>query len=213
MKTKYASIVLLIFTFSFVACAIKTQKNNDECDNDTISILNENNEFDKELIISLIKKDEEERNIWSCDFKASASSPLFFEAICDDGLYLYRVAIQNQQTIVIMVEDENIGTLEDYIDIESNGPYGKDGVEYEHKGYYEIIDDSTVNVVFEKRWSNFCHTCDTCEQEFSYHIRCTHNYKFFNMKFERIKADTVVVIDEKPLFCCEDTLMSLLGLL
>ena len=206
------AIVLLFFTFFFMTCATKTQQNNDEC-NDTISILNTNKEFENELIFSLIRNDEKKRNIWSYDIKESASSPLFYESICDEGLYLYRVAIENQQTYVVMVEDENIGTLEDYIGIKSNGLYGKDGVEYEHKGHYEIIDDSTVDVVFEKRWSNYCYTCDSCEKEFIYYIKCTHTYEFHNMAFERTKADTIVMIDERSFFCCEDTLMSLFGLL
>lgn len=212
MQTKCSSIILLIFTFSYVACAPQTQQNSEECNNDTILAIKENKEFDKELIISLIKKDEGKRNICSYDVKESASSPLFFEAICDDGLYLYRVVVQYQQTFVIMIDDENIGTVDDFIDIENNGPYGKDGVEYEHKGYYEIIDDSTVNVLFEKRWKNYCYICDSCEQEFTYHIKCTHGYKLSNMAFERVKADTISVVDERPLFCCEDTLMNLLGL-
>ena len=71
------AILLLIFTFFFMACATITQQNNEEC-NDTISILNTNKEFEKEQIFSLIRKEEKKRNIWSYDFKESASSPLFY---------------------------------------------------------------------------------------------------------------------------------------
>ena len=209
MKTKYLKMIALLLSICcLVACTTKSQQQNQEECNDTISIAYENKDLDKEKIISLIKEDEERRNLWSYDIKASSSSPLFYEAISDEGLHLYRVAIQDQQTVVIIIEDDNIGISEDFIDID-----GTDGVGYEHQGYYEIIDESIVNVFFEKRWSNYCHTCDSSAQEFTYNIKCTHGYKFLNMAFERINADTIVMIDERALFCCKDSLMRLLGLL
>ena len=208
MKVNISKIVITFFALGFMSCVPRTPQSNEKCESDTISIINVNEELDSTLVVSLIKEDEERRNLWSYDIKASSSSPLFYEAISDEGLHLYRVAIQDQQTVVIIIEDDNIGISEDFIDID-----GTDGVGYEHQGYYEIIDDSIVNVFFEKRWSNYCHTCDSSAQEFTYHIKCTHGYKFLNMAFERINADTIVMIDERALFCCKDRLMRLLGLL
>lgn len=195
MRTMYLSIGFIIFAFFLVACTTKTQQNNNECDNDTILTIIENKEFDKELIISLIKKDEERRNIWSFDFKQSASSPLLYEAICDDGLYLYRIASKGEHVSVFMLEDANIGYLTDPI---------TDYTQYEHNGYYEIIDDSTVDVIFDEWFSNYCILDDSNRVEHLYHIRCTHSYTFANMKWGLLKADTIVLTDERNLFCDND---------
>ena len=195
MRAKYSSIGFFIFTFFFVACAAITQQNKKECDNDTVSTVIENKELNKEFIISLIKKDEERRNIWSFDFKQSASSPLLYEAICDDGLYLYRVASNEEQVSVFMLEDANIGYLTDPI---------TDYTQYEHNGHYEVIDDSTVDVIFDKWYRNYCQLDDSNRVEYLYHIRCTHSYTFANMKWELLKTDTIVLTDERNQFCDVD---------
>lgn len=209
----YLIIVICIFVFlAFESCTKHVQKQNQEGEcNDTTLVKENNYEIDDEYVKSLIAEDQENRKLWSYKIQKSASSPLFYEAIGDEGLYLYRVDIHNNQTFAIMVEDANIGTCEDFIEWSSSS--GIDGVGYESKGDYQIIDDNMVNVVFEKMWSNYCQTCDSCEEEFTYHIQCTHTYKLFNMEFERIKADTIVVMDERPLFCCNDSLMHCWGLL
>lgn len=213
MYQKYLMIVLFIFIFSLTACTTRIVQSEAKCDSDTISMTNESKDFDKNLIISLIKEDEAKRNIWSYNFKQAASSTMFYEAICDEGLYLYRIAVKNQQVFVIMVEDNNIAHLEDFIDIKNNSSCDNSGIGYEHNGYYEIINDSTINVLFEKKWVNDCLSCDSSDQEFTYHIKATHSYTFSNMTFKRIKADTIVLVDDRPFFCCTDTLMRLMGLL
>ena len=186
---------------SFAACTIRTQQKNEVHSNDSTSVINENEELDSALIVSLIQEDERRRNIWSYDFKQSESSPLFYEAICDEGLYLYRIVKQNQKMSVVMLEDENIGELRDFFTVE---PKDTIGVEYKHEGAYKVLNDSTVIVFFEKIWTNYCATCDSSEQEFTYHIQCIHCYKFSNMAFEKIKADTVVLTDEREQFFGEE---------
>ena len=94
MKIKVFNIVLFLLILSMASCVKNAQQNQEECSRDTIPIDNEFNNLDEDYIKSLIKNDEK-RGIHSYNFKKSASSPLFYEATCDDGLYLYRAAFQN----------------------------------------------------------------------------------------------------------------------
>lgn len=200
MKAKYLSIATLIFAISFSSCVSRTQQSRITSNNDTISNVKDSLKIDKKKIVSLIKEDEEKRGIWSYDLKQSASFPLFYEAICDDGLYLYRAVFQDQQTYVVMVEDANIGSTTDFI----VGNTDTTGVEYKHNGNYEIVNDSTVNVFFEKWYRNWYYANDTETFEPIYHIKCIHCYKLSGQTWKRIKADTTIVVDEREKALCND---------
>ncbi len=200
MKTKYLIITMLIFAISFSSCVRGAQQSNITSNNYTISNVKESIKIDSEKVVSLIKEDEEKRGIWSYDFKQSASFPLFYEAVCDDGLYLYRATFLNQQTYVVMVEDANIGSAVDFI----VGNTDTTGVEYRHNGNYEIVNDSTVNVFFDKWYRNWCYANDTETFEPIYHIKCIHCYKLSSLTWKRIKADTTIVVDEREKALCDD---------
>ena len=200
MKVKYYSVVL-IFGLIFASCVTKTQHQSQETSStDSIPHTSEYKKPNREQIISLIKEDEEKRSIWSYDFKESTSSPLFYEAICDDGLYLYRVVSKGGKVSVVMLEDSNIGELVDFF----VGRTDTTGVEYKHEGSYEIIDDSTVDVFFDKWYRNWVYINETETLEPIYHIKCTHRYKLSGVEWHRINADTTVVIDEREKALCED---------
>lgn len=201
MKMKYLRLmVLLVSIYVFVACTIRTQQNYEIHSSDTVSVINENDELDSVLIVSLIKEDEGRRNIWSYDFKESDSAPLFYEAICDDGLYLYRIVKQHQKIFVVMLEDANIGEIVDFI----QGNTDTTGVEYKHKGHYEIINDSMVNIFFDKLYSNYCYVNESEMFKPVYHIKGVHSYRLSGAEWHRIEADTIIVIDEREKAFCED---------
>ena len=194
MKIKVFNIVLFLLILSMASCVKNAQQNQEECSRDTIPIDNEFNNLDEDYIKSLIKNDEK-RGIYSYNFKKSASSPLFYEAICDDGLYLYRYIQQGDDSSVIILEDNNISYLVDCIG---------DLTDYEHKGYYEILDDSTVVVIFDEWYRNYCQPDDTIESAHLYHIQCTHSYKLTDMRWKSIKKDTIILKDERSLFCGDE---------
>ena len=200
MKAKYLSIAILIFAITFSSCVRRTRPTHITSNNDTVSNVQKSIKVDKEKVVSLIKKDEEQRGIWSYDFKQSAFFPLFYEAICDDGLYLYRATFQNQQTYVVMVEDANIGSVTDFI----VGNTDTTGVEYRHNGNYEIVNDSMVNVFFDKWYRNWRYANDTETFEPIYHIKCIHCYRLSGLSWERIKADTTIVVDEREKALCDE---------
>ena len=200
MKTNLRIMLLLVSMYSFVACTMQNQQKNKVHSSDTISVMNKNDELDSVFIVSLIKEDEGRQNIWSYDFKESEYSPLFYEAICDDGLYLYRIIKQNQKISVVMLEDANIGETVDFI----QGNTDTTGVEYRHNGYYEIVDDSTVNIFFDKLYSNYCYINKSEIFEPIYHIKCIHRYRLSSVEWNRIKADTTIIVDERAKAFCED---------
>lgn len=198
MKVKYC-IIVLFFALAFVSCATKNQQQSQEEGSvDTLIVEEDSFMPDVEYIESLIRKDLEKRNLMAgID---TSSSPLFYKTIHDDNvIILYRVIPRGSKTCVVMLEDENIAVQEDYV--EYDNPCGKDWVGYEHNGSYEIINDTIVNVNFNEIWTNYCATCDSSNQEFTYHIKCTHRYKLVGLTWERITADTTIVIDERDLFC------------
>lgn len=195
MNAKYLSIIMLVFAICFSSCVSRNQQSHKASDNETMSSVEESIKLDKGKVISLIKEDEEKRNIWSFDFKKSASSPFFYEAICDEGLYLYRVVSKGEDVTVYMLEDANIGYLTDPID---------DYTQYEHNGYYVIINDSMVDVIFDEWYRNYCQLDDSNRVEHLFHVQCTHCYKFVNMEWMQIKADTIIMVDEREQFCGDE---------
>lgn len=185
---------------TFVACTMRTQQKNEVLNSDSTSIIDKNDELDSALIVLLIKEDEEKRNIWSYDFKESKSSSLLYEAICDDGLYLYRIVRQNQKISVVMLEDSNVGEMEDFI----QGYTDTTGVEYKHNGYYELVDDTTVNIFFDKLYSNYSYVNKSEIFDPIYHIKCMHSYRLSGAEWYRTKADTTIIVDERAKAFCED---------
>ena len=113
---------------------------------DTISVMNKNDELDSVFIVSLIKEDEGRQNIWSYDFKESEYSPLFYEAICDDGLYLYRIIKQNQKISVVMLEDANIGETVDSIQGNTRQIQGERNAAKEMGQKYKIVTGKNTHV-------------------------------------------------------------------
>lgn len=200
MKVTHLRTAMLIFAISFSSCVNQTQQSHITSNSDTISNVKEDIKIDKEKVVSLIKEDEERRGIWSYEFKQSASFPLFYEAICDDGLYLYRATLQNQRTYVVMLEDANICSVVDFI----VGNTDTTGVEYKHNGNYEIVNDSIVNISFDKLYRNWSYTNDTETFEPIYHIKCTHRYKLSGLTWKKIKADTTIIVDEREKALCDD---------
>ena len=200
MKTKCINIVICILAFfSCESCTNHVQQKSQvgEC-KDTIIIKEDSFILEEEYIESLIREDLKKRN-WMA-WIDTTSSPLFYKTIHDDNIIiLYRVIPHGEKTCVAVINDYNIGVQNDYI--EYDGTYGTDWVGYEHNGSYMIINDSTVNIDFETIWANYCAACDSSGQEFTYHIRCTHCYKLVGVAWERIKADTIIVIDERDHFC------------
>lgn len=197
----YLRILLLFISMcTFVACTMRTQQKNEVLNSDSTSIIDKNDELDSALIVLLIKEDEEKRNIWSYDFKESKSSSLFYEAICDDGLYLYRIVRQNQKISVVMLEDANVGEIEDFI----QGYTDTTGVEYKHNGYYELVNDTTVNIFFDKLYSNYSYVNKSEIFDPIYHIKCMHSYRLSGAEWYRTKADTTIIVDERAKAFCED---------
>lgn len=196
-------IVFFVVSCSF-SCTSKTTRNNHTNNDEEVCAMETNDLTDKEQIKSLISKDLEKRNLWSHNIIASVASPLFYEAWNDDGLYLFSTCVKGRETCVIMLEDDNIFHIKDYI----NGPSDSLGVEYEHEGVYEIIYDSVVNVIFDEWCRNYC-SANGSEVFFPiYHIRCTHRYKLSGLTWERIKSDSIVLLDERNrAFCGEDIWM------
>lgn len=200
MRMSALCVILFSFALSFSTCVNRAQQQNQEKEgNVTISVEDDISMLDVGHIISLIKEDEEKRNVWSYDFKQT-SSPLFYEAICDDGLYLYRVITDGHKSFVMMIEDSNISYHEDYI----VGNTDTSGVVYKHKGYYEIIDDSTVKVVFDEWYSNYCNSNDSEIITPIYHVRGEHHYKLSDMAWTLAHADTTILLDEKQTSFCGD---------
>ena len=199
MKVKYFGVVLFVIAFTLVACAPKTQQQQQENGNaDTIIVEEDNSIPDREYIVSLIGEDLNKRN-WAA-WIDTTPSPLFYKTIHDDSVViLYRVIPRGKKTCVAAIEDINIGFQGDYIEYDDS--CGNNWQGYEHRGNYEIINDSTVNVHFETIWTNYCATCDSSGQEYNYYIKGTHRYKLAGLTWERIKADTTIVIDEREHFC------------
>ena len=130
----------------------------------------------------------------------TTSSPWFYETINDDCLLLYRVINHDHKICVIMLDDQNIATGGDDICYKDDTT----AVVYEHKGYYKIVDDSIVNVIFDEWYTNRCYTRDSTIIEPIYHIRCVHSYKLSGLVWSRLKADTAIVIDKRSKAFCED---------
>lgn len=195
MKINYFNIIVCVITLGFVSCSTRTRQSQATSGSVSISDIEEKNFLEMEQIKSRIEKDVKKRQLGVWRIEQSASSPLFYEAICDDGLYLYRYISHGDDVSVIMLEDDNISYLEDCIG---------DLTDYEHKGYYEILDDSTVAVIFEEWYRNYCQPDDTTEAAHLYHILCTHSYKLANMKWKSTKKDTIILQDERELFCSDE---------
>lgn len=198
MKVRYYSVVL-IFALAFVACVTRTQQQNQESEClDTIIVEEDSLMLNEEYIFFLIREDLKKRNLMA--WIDTSATPLFYKTMHDDNVViLYRVIHHGQKTCVAMIEDKNIAVQEDYI--EYDAPCGVDWLGYEHNGRYEIVNDTLVNVYFDKEWKNYCSSCGSEGQEFTYHIRCIHRYKLVGTAWERIKADTTIVLDERDQFC------------
>lgn len=198
MKTRFFSIMLiLIFVFSSCVSRTQRQSREDECV-DTL-IVEENSIIpNEEYIDSLIRKDLEKRN-WMARIDTT-SSPLFYKTMHDEGIILlYRVILHGHQTCVAMIEDTNIAVYGDDICYTDTN-----GVIYEHKGHYEIINDSMVNIFFDKLYSNHFSINNSVIYEPIYHIKCVHSYRLSGAEWHRIEADTIIVIDEREKAFCED---------
>ena len=200
MKINILNIAIIIIVLGMASCITRTNQNQETNLNDSIYSKNEDKKLDKEYIISLVKEDQEKRHIGSWKIEESTSSPLFYEAICDDGLYLYRVTNKCEKIYVVMIEDANIGYLGDFI----SGRTDTTGVEYKHNGSYEIIDDTIVNVIFDIWCRNYCHTNDSDVYEPIYHMRCVHRYELNNRVWNSIKKDTAVLLDKRCDAFCGD---------
>ena len=201
MKVKYYSVVL-IFALIFASCVTKTQHQSqeDECV-DTLIIEEDNFIPDEKYIDSLIRKDLEKRN-WMAGIDTSSSS-LFYKTLHDDNIIiLYRVIPHGKKTCVAAIEDINIAVNGDDICFTDSN-----GVIYEHKGYYEIVDDSTVDIFFDKLYSNHYSVNDSVIFEPIYHIKCMHRYRLSGVDWNKINADTAIVIDEREKAFCEDIWM------
>ena len=199
MKTINLNIVLFIVTFAFVACTTKTQQHKQETIVvDTLIIEQDSFIPDEAYIESLIREDQNKRNLMS--WIDTSSSPLFYETIHDDGLILlYRVIPLGHKTSVVMIEDMNIADYGDDICYSDSN-----GVIYEHKGYYEILDDSTVNIFVDELYSNHFFKNDSVAYEPIYHKKYVYRYKLSGLEWSRTKADTTIVMDEREKSLCED---------
>ena len=183
------------------SCTSKTTRNHHKNNDEIAFAMKRNYSIEKEQIKSLISKDLEKRNLWFYSISPSAESPLFYEALNDDGLFLYRVCMSGRDFCICMVEDENLYHITDYI----SGPADSLGVEYEHEGVYEIINDSVVNIVFNEWCRNYYSTNGSEVLIPIYHIICTHRYKLSGLTWRKIKSDSTVLLDQRHrAFCGEE---------
>ena len=195
MKIYCFYTIVCVFTLSYTSCNTRARQNQIVGRDAVMSEIDGNNLLKIEQIKSMIEIDQKKRQMGAWSIKQSASSPLFYEAICDDGLYLYRYIQQGDDSSVIILEDNNISYLVDCIE---------GFMDYEHKGYYKIVGDSTVDVIFDEWYRNYCQPDDTIESAHLYHIQCTHSYKLTDMRWKSIKKDTIILKDERSLFCGDE---------
>ena len=192
--------VIILYVYNAISCTYNdSQKNNHS--QDTTSIVCVKNLFNQEEIISLIKADESKKNLWTWRIECSESSPLFYEAETDDGLYLYHVYTSNQKVGVTMIDDDNILWLKDFIECSDTT-----GIEYEHKGRYDIINDSVVSIKFDKFYRNICYRKDTMIETLVYHMQCRHNYTLSQLCWILTQNDTIIVLDARNQAYCEDAI-------
>lgn len=151
------------------------------------------NAIDDSANIKKIMSFLDEKNLWYNSIEKSSQYPLFYERTCDDGLDLYCIVYRNNDTIITTIDDDNISYLIDIIE----------DTNWEHKGYYEIIDDSTVDIIFDDWYLNVCQTNDSVEEKHRYHYRGTHRYKLSDVKWNLVRADTAILVDERNHFCGE----------
>lgn len=185
-----------------VSCTSKTPQNHHKNNDDTASVAEKVCMIDEETIKSMVAEDLEGKKLWCYSIEESETSPLFYEALNDDGLFLYRVCMSGRDICICMVEDENLYHITDYI----SGPADSLGVEYEHEGSYEIINDSTVDVVFDEWYRNYCYTNGDEMLSPIYHINCKHRYKLSGLTWVRIKSDSVVLIDRRTQAYCGEVI-------
>ena len=199
MKVKYFSVVLSVIAFTLVACAPKTQQQQQENGNaDTIIVEEDNSIPDREYIVSLIGEDLNKRN-WAA-WIDTTSSPLFYKTIHDDNVViLYRVIPRGKKTCVTIIEDINVAVYGDDICYTDT-----DGVIYEHTGHYEIVNDSTVNIFFDDLYRNHYRINDSVIFEPIYHTHGEHRYKLVGLRWEKTQTDTTVILDERYRAFCDE---------
>lgn len=201
MRVSILNVVMIFLALGFESCINRTQQQSQETE--CVDTLIEEDSFlpDEKYIDSLIRKDLEKRN-WMAWIETS-SSPLFYETVHDDNIIiLYRVIPHGKKTCVAAIEDENIAVNGDDICFTDSN-----GVIYEHKGYYEIVNDSMVDIFFDKLYSNHYSVNDSVIFEPIYHIKCMHRYRLSGVEWNKINADTAIVIDEREKAFCEDIWM------
>lgn len=198
MKTNHFFLLSCLFCLVCTSCIFNNKQEEGSNQQDTTSYVKKYIPT-KEEIQLLITEDQTKRNLWTYSVEESKQSPLFYEALNDDGLYLYRIISKEDKIYVSMIDDNHICELVDYI---SSSPTDSIGVEMKVVGKYEIINDSIVKIVFD----DICNEClvsnGTEFFETIYHIRGTYTYQLRNLTWNRIKADTVVFVDERYRSLC-----------